>query len=99
MSDSPALWRMMRISSGLGPHAAVRMSELLGGAALCRNLISCEFRYSTESDNEFMKRVPACTILVITFLASANLGANSQCVVMTTAQAGDYALVVVLGRV
>ena len=46
-----------------------------------------------------MAELRACTIVVITFLASANLNANSQCVVMTTAQAQGFAQVVLLGQV
>ena len=50
-----------------------------------------------SADNQFVLRV--CIIVVIAVLACASLNANSQCIVMTTAQAKESAHVVLLGRV
>jgi hypothetical protein len=50
-------------------------------------------------DNHFVAKLRICTIAVITVLVSAHPTANSQCIVMTTAQAKDFAEVVLLGRV
>jgi hypothetical protein len=46
-----------------------------------------------------MRKLRACAIVVIAVLASGSLKANSQCIVMTTAQAKGLAQTVLLGRV